>query len=339
MVVYYCSMPLNDAIIQPFRDNYYELTGEWSSGFICPITLKDTRCEELCVGHVLNQGIRQASRRTVLQRRDVDNYFGTTLEPDLIKYLNFPIMTPAEHMAKARRLTITLPSGERTEAFFAGPQASDRFMQVDLLDSSGKPIASPFVRSAAAQPGQYRDIQIEWTLTVHELALVGALIKSAYLTLFALVGYRYALDSVGSAVRRSLSTFFHNRAGRQNAGDYFDQFRGAVIVSLEGVLDTIPDTLEGGTLLFHYAEAGTGLLFGVSTLFRVNEITLIVTLPADMKYDAKHDFSFAALDYYQALLRDRAMRHSTHLVRFKSNQFDVESTAMEIRYASSPRGA
>ena len=329
-------MSLDDAITQRFRENYHALTGEWSTGFICPITLKDTPSKELCAGHVLNQGLRQASRRTVLQRRDVDNYFGTTLEPDLIKYLNFRVLTAAEHVAKSRSLTITLPSGERTEAFFAGPEASNRFMRVDLLDSSGKRIASPFVRSAAAQPGEYRDIQIEWTLTVHQLALVGALIKSAYLSLFALVGYRYALDSIGSAVRRSLSAFFDDRASRQSAGDYFDQFRGAVIVSLDGVLDTIPDTLEGATLLFHYAERGTGLLFGVSTIFRVNKITLIVTLPA--KYDTQHDFSFAALDYYQGLLRDRAMRHATHLVRFKNTQFDVESTPMDIRYASSPGG-
>src|SRR5688500_649833 len=98
--------------MKPFQEDYHALTGECPHGFICPITLKDTPYERVCAGHILNEGIRQASRRTIAQRKEIDNYLGTSIEPDLIRYLNFPVLTPAEHFAKTRTLTITFPSGE-----------------------------------------------------------------------------------------------------------------------------------------------------------------------------------------------------------------------------------
>lgn len=73
-----------------------------------------------------------------------------------------------------------------------------------------------------------------------------ALRKSAYLALFRLVGYRYGLDAVGSTVQLALAEFFRQHASWANAKDHFGRFHGAVIVSLGGILDTIPDTLEGG---------------------------------------------------------------------------------------------
>jgi hypothetical protein len=75
-----------------FRANYKELTRESASGLIYPITVKDTPFQELCAGHVLSKGLQKASRLTVPQRRDVDNFFGATVEADLVKYLNFPIL-------------------------------------------------------------------------------------------------------------------------------------------------------------------------------------------------------------------------------------------------------
>jgi hypothetical protein len=325
-----CRMSLDASTIKLFQDDYHALTGIWSNGFVCPITFKDTSSEELCTGHILNNGIRQASRRIVPQRRDVDNHFGRTLEADLVRYLNFPGLSAAEHLAQARRFTITFASGEQAEAFFASPKAGSRFRQVQILDSGGKAIASPYIKTEEPEAGQHYDIQIEWTLTVHDFALTGALIKAAYLALFRLVGYRYALDSIGNTVRISLAAFFNNGAGKDDSRDYFSQFQGAVIMSLDGALDAIPDTLEDGTMLFHFAEGNskTGILFGVSVLFRVNRVTLIVTLPAYTKYG----FSLVALEYYRALLKDRALRHAIHLARFKDNQFGLSPIPMDVRY-------
>lgn len=160
-----------------------------------------------------------------------------------------------------------------------------------------------------------------------------ALRKSAYLALFRLVGYRYGLDAVGSTVQLALAEFFRQHASWANAKDHFGRFHGAVIVSLGGILDTIPDTLEGGMMLMHYAEgtASTGILFAVSCLFRVNACTLIVTLPAYSKYVYGLDASV----YYRRLLADRAMKHSIHLTQFHGDWFEMGRTPLETQYVSS----
>jgi hypothetical protein len=325
-------MTFDAATTSQFRANYAALTGESAEGLICPITLQDTPFDELCAGHILNQGLRRTSRVTVPQRRDLDNYFGASIEADLVKYLNFPVLTSSEHLAQVKRFTIRLATGERVEAFFAGPEAEDRFKRVSILNADGKVIASPYIRSSNAEAGHYQNIEVEWTTTINDLAVVGALIKSTYLTLFRLVGYRYALDAIGSIVRRCLNDFFNDRATKLNARDYFSRFHGAVITSLKGFLNDAPDTLSGRTLLFHYVDGSRqNSLFAISCLFQINGCTLIVTLPASMDVC----YSLDALRHYEGLLRDRSMRHDIHFVTFTENKFEVSPKPMDLRYVES----
>lgn len=314
-----------------FRASYKELTREMPKGMICPITLRDTPFDKLCDGHILNKGLQQASRMTIPQARDVDNFFGFSIEADLVKYLNFPVLSSQEHFAKVKTLTIKLPTGRKVEGFFAGDEAAKRFARVDLKNSAGEIVASPYVRDNEII-GAYKDIAVEWVITVNDLALIGALIKSAYLSLFKLVGYRYALDPVGNIVRKSLANFFDDRATKNNARDYFARFQGAVITSLKGFLNESPDTLSGGTLLFHYDDGKRhDRLFAISTLFRINKATLIVTLPAVMDVD----YSIEALVKYERLLKDRSTRNDIHYATFAQEEFKVSPQPMSIEYESS----
>lgn len=249
----------------------------------------------------------------------------------MVKYLNFPVLSSQEHFAKVKTLTIKLPTGRKVEGFFAGDEAARRFGRVDLKNSDGEVVASPYIRDNEVI-GEFKDIDVEWVITVNDLALVGALVKSAYLTVFKLVGYRYALDPIGNLVRRSLAGFFNDRATKKSARDYFGRFQGAVITSLKGFLNESPDTLSGGTLLFHYDDGSRhDCLFAISTLFRINQATLIVTLPAVMDVD----YSIEALAKYERLLKDRSTRHDIHYVTFAQEKFEVSPQPLNIEYQSS----
>ena len=325
------TMKFDAATTARFNANYKEVTRKEPKGMICPITLRDIPFDELCDGHILNKGLQKASRATVPQPKDLDGHFGGTIEPDLVKYLNFPVLSSEEHLSKIKTLTIKLPTGERVEGFFAGDEAAVRFSRVDLKDSAGDIVASPYLRDNKIV-GDYKDIDVEWVITVNDLALVGALIKSAYLAVFRLVGYRYALDAVGNIVRRSLAGFFNDRATKDGARDYFARFQGAVITSLKGFLNESPDTLSGGTLLFHYDDGSRhDRLFAISTLFQINQATLIVTLPAVMDVD----YSIEALAKYERLLKDRSTRNDIHYVTFTQDKFEVSPQPMNIEYQSS----
>lgn len=124
-------MAINEATIAKHNENYKELTREAPKGMICPITLRDIPLEELCNGHILNEGLKEASRVTIPQPRDLDSHFGAAIEADLVKYLNFPVLSSEEHLSKVKTLTIKLPTGERLEGFFAGDEAARRFSRVD----------------------------------------------------------------------------------------------------------------------------------------------------------------------------------------------------------------
>jgi hypothetical protein len=323
-------MAINAHQLERLNADYRALTGKPVENFVCPVTLEDNPTVELCDGHILNRSIKKASRRAVVQRKDVDNYFGHTIEPDLVKYLNIPISTPHELMRKSRSISITIPSGEKVEVFFANEKAREKFQKVELLDADGNPIASPFLRSSALEAGRYNDLEVEWLITVSDSAMVGALIKSAYLALFEMLGYRYVLDAAGDKVRRALASFYKDQANARQAGQYFGDFAGCNLVGLNQDLRDMPDTLEDGTMMFHYAEGNlkTGVLLAITCLFRVNDQMLAVTLPSYQKYG----FYLVAYEYYQALLKDRHMKHNVYLGRFHNDRFEIQEPPMQLHY-------
>ncbi|MGH9931973.1 MAG: hypothetical protein ACREA9_22465 [Pyrinomonadaceae bacterium] len=320
-----------DKQIKRFREDYYRLTRISADGFICPITLQDVAVDRLCAGHILNDALGAASSHKVVQFADVDHYYGGTIEPDLINFLNFPVMSAEERLKKFKRFFIRLDD-ETYEVFSAGPEAAKKFPRVEIINSRGEVIDERYLRSAKIAPGHHPDVEAEFFLTVHDFALTGALLKSAYLAIFRMVGYHYGLDAVGSTVRRALAEFYFQRANRTEAKNYFRDYRAAVIVSLGGALDQLPDTLESGWMLAHYAEgtAKTGILFASSCLFRVNSVTLVVTVPAYWQ----SGYSLDAMSYYRKLLADRTMKHSIHLMQFQGDSFEIAQTPLEVQHVS-----
>jgi hypothetical protein len=317
--------------IARFREDYFQLTGVPPSGFVCPITLEDVAVERVCEGHILNDSLATASSKKVVQFADVDHYFGATIEPDLINFLNFPTISTEERLRRTKRFTVKL-DGETYEVFRAGSEAAKKFQRVDILDGDGKVIDQRYLKAARIAPGHHRQVEAEFFLTVHDFALTGALLKSAYLTIFKMVGYQYALDAVGSKVRRALAEFYLQKGNKARAKNYFRDFEGAIIISLGGLLDEIPDTLTGGNMLMHYAEGTvrSGILFAASCLFRVNSRTLVVTVPACWRPFESLD----ALSYYPKLLANRAMKHSIHLMEFRGDSFSISATPVDVKYTN-----
>jgi hypothetical protein len=321
-------MAINEDQLARLNADYTALTGKVVEGFVCPVTLQDDPHAELCDGHVLNEGIKKASRVTVIQRKDVDNYYGRTIEPDLVEMLNAPVSTPQELVRRARDLTITTPSGDKLQAFFGNSKARKRFQQVDLRNRDGTPFASPFLKAGELEARLYKGLEVEWTMTVTNSAVVGSFVKSSYLALFRMLGYRWVHSADGDKVRRALAAFYHNKASKEQSLDYFSEFSGSIAVVLSDAFDDVEDTLEGGSLLFHYAEGDriTGLLFAVTCLFRVNDRVVTVTLPCSQR----EGYYFVAIRHYQAFLNNRSMPHSVYFGRYYNEHFEISTTPLRL---------
>ena len=137
-------MSLDAEQLHRSNKSYPGLTGKRVKHFVCPIILRDDPELELCNGHILNAAIKTASRSTVIQYKDVDGYFGQTIEPDLIKWLNLPVTSPEELIQRAKELRVTGPTGEKMDAFWANDTAHERFQQIELYRPDGTTFSVPF---------------------------------------------------------------------------------------------------------------------------------------------------------------------------------------------------
>ena len=172
-------MPFSEEQLRILNADFTAVTGNPVSRFFCPITLRDDLDAVLCDGHILNKSIKTAARKTIVQRQDVDNYYGETIEPDLVAFLNVPEASPQELIARGRSLTVTMPSGEKVSAFFARRKARPKFPRIDLLDpATGQKIVSPYLRNERIEPKPHKGLQVEWLMGFTDSALLGSMLKS-----------------------------------------------------------------------------------------------------------------------------------------------------------------
>jgi hypothetical protein len=86
---------------------------------------------------------------------------------------------------------------------------------------------------------------------VNDLARVGALIKSDYLTIFKLVGYRYALDAVTSNVKHGMVVFASPECAVSKYAMKWENFFSAGSIDHQrrpaGIIDSNPDRREQNT--------------------------------------------------------------------------------------------
>jgi hypothetical protein len=327
-------MAYNEEQLRRLNADYTAVTGKPVQRLVCPITLMDEPGTALCDGHILNASIKTAARKTVVQRLDVDNHFGTTLEPELVSFLNTPVSTFQQLISKSKSLTVTLPSGEKAEAFLAGPKARAKFPQIDLLDKSGTTIASPFLRTRPLEPKLHKGLQIEWLMLFTDSALLGAMLKTAYLALFRLLGYRAVLSRSADCLRQALASFYNDKAGKEQSLAYFSKFTGAVNVFLSEGAQPIRNTLDDNSLLFHYQPGGVdkNRLFAISCLFRVNGRTIIVMVPQCLDGESFE----AAYPYYKAVLNDKSVPQDIHHACFTDGKLTIETGPLPIKFAPPP---
>lgn len=324
-------MAITQDHLQRANAQYTQLTGEPVKHFVCPITLRDDPTAELCGGHILNDAIQKASRATVIQYKDVDNHFGTTIEPELVNWLNLPVSTPEELIGRAKSLKIMGPCGEEMEAFWGSPKSRERFQQIELYKPDGSTFSTPFLRHHKLEPRRYNQMPIEWVMAVNTPSVDAAFVKAAYLAMFRMFGYQWVRTPEGDKVRRHLAQFFTSGGRKQDAATCFADFRESNWVVVNGMMDKTKDTLEGGSLLFHFAEGRSrdGLMFGVSCLFHINNIMAVVTLPCHNR-DGHY---FVAFDYYQKFLRDHAFPHNIYFGRFTGDQIEIDEEPLRMYVA------
>lgn len=206
--------------LEQMRADYESVSGRSWRFFYCPILHRDEETE-LCAGHVINQALEDADRSWTIQRKDVDNHYGTLFEGDFLA-LEQKVDLQVDEILTDRKL-----SRQFNPQIVIDGQAVDHYRPQGVVPKqhSDLYVESPDgpVRLALKMPPDELEESFDerWEVVFGKdvrLAALVSLLKSAHLTLFHMLGYRYALSSGGYFLGKEiLGDFFLNTKGVKRA--------------------------------------------------------------------------------------------------------------------------
>ena len=254
--------------LDSYRRDYEGITGHPFNHFFCPILAVDEPIEEphkLIMGHIINKAFEGASRAWVVQRSDVDNFYGTNFEADfeVLQYRdNCSRLGVLADKNLSRKLRPKLLLNDEPVSYTSHSSASgDRFVGVELDDETD----APTIKVKMSQQEFVKVTNEHWEIDINKdirVAAVVSLIKAAHLTLFHLAGYRYALSAAGYYVGRgTLGHFYRAHAGRTKEEllieslKYFRKY-GHMVRELRIVENSYQGTVSDRKLLVCHTNSG-----------------------------------------------------------------------------------
>ena len=199
--------------LSALKRDYESVTGGSWNHFYCPVLYRDDDTE-LCRAHVVNKGFREADRSWTVQRKDVDNYYGTLFEADFLALERIGELLVEEaltdrNVARQFRPELVL-DGEVQDYYFQPDRLSvpETHTRLDYyVNDQIVPLVLKLSPDEMEQSAEKR-----WQIIVEKdvrLAALASLLKAAHLTLFHRLGYQYALSSGGRYLgRQALGEFF-----------------------------------------------------------------------------------------------------------------------------------
>ena len=247
--------------LDKLRTDFEQTQGQPFEHFFCPILFRDENIE-LCKAHIVNQAFSDSSPIWTVQRKDVDGFYGSNFEADFmaIQYNLEQSLGDAitnKKLSQLLRPEILL-DGKAVDFFIARGEVPKDFTRMEF-DNNGE--ISHFALKMKPEDVQSASNRV-WELSVSKdvrLAAFVSLIKSAHLTLFEMLGYRYALSVGGRHIGRDiLGEFYLKNKDKprseviRNANSFFREFEHMV-----RPIQTIDIALEG-TITDRYVFACLG---------------------------------------------------------------------------------
>jgi len=204
--------------LEELRANFASLTGAPFKHFFCPVLFVDEDVA-LCKGHVVNQAFPNSTRRWTVQREDVDSFYGSHFEADFQALLYREGGTPAsvlfdKKLSRSFDVSITA-DGEPVDYYLTKGDIPKRFTGFKFHKDNGDSVLLGLKMdptSALEKADRQWEMQVSKDIRIPALV---SLIKAGYLTLFSMLGYRYALSVDGLLVgSHVLGQFFKRNIGK-----------------------------------------------------------------------------------------------------------------------------
>lgn len=319
--------------LDKLQNNYSQTAGHSFSHFFCPILFRDDETE-LCKAHIVNSAFPNSSRAWTIQRRDVDNFYGSNFESEFIsmqyKYDWHPseVLTDSK-LSKRFKPTITVDN-EPVDYFISQGEIPKEFTRLQV-EANGN-----FVELGLKMlPNDFLSkVDQQWEFEISKdirVAAMVSLLKMAHLTLFELLGYQYALSSGGYFVGRHILGEFFNQnhlLGKnkivENALGFFREFAHMVRpvqafeIPLEG---TIADRL------FLLCKRENNSYCALIVFIKIMDSLHAVMIPIFDHPDSVNRFI--------GFLKNKAELIEVSFCRFQENHWELDKTAQTMSWPKS----
>jgi hypothetical protein len=312
------------ARISELQADYSVNTGKRFEHFFCPILFSDADTT-LCKGHIVNEAFRDSARAWVVQRSDVDNFFGSRFEADFT-VLQTARGTHAAEVLTNKKLRRDLEpkivvDGKEVGFFLSREEVPEHFTKL-IIEGDIKATLGLKMNRATAIAAQESNWEVEFSKDLRLPALV-SLIKAAYLTNFSLFGYRYVLSAAGHFVgRHILGEFFlqnHSKSKdevRKSAAKFFREF-GHIVRPVSSNTIGLRGTITDRTVIVCWASSG--FPWATIVFVRTGYLLHAVMLPVSDHLDSLPTF----LDFMSNRNESIATRVARYIQRGEGNFWEL----------------
>jgi hypothetical protein len=317
-----------NAKLAELNADFEVVTGGRFQYFYCPVLY----CDEgvpLCQAHIVNRAFPDACRRWTIQRKDVDNFFGSAFESAFVALrlrdrARTPDLLVDKRAAESLHPKLFL-DGRPVEHYIPTGPVPPQFspFTVDGPDGPAR-LALKMEADAtlAAAQGKW-EIRIERDL---RLPAVVSLLKGPHLTLFDMLGYHYAVSAGGAFLGRTvLGTFFsqHSRARRseltQHAQRHFAEF-AHMVRPVRGGLEDAEGTAADRRLFI--CMRGTEIRWAFLVIVRTGDAVHSVLVPTFE--------SPVAIDVFLKFVRNQDEHVEARLAKFEGDRWLVSTTTTPL---------
>ena len=274
----------------------YEAAAERSwEHFFCPILYRDEETE-LCRAHVINEGFKDADRSWTIQRKDVDNFYGSLFEADFLamERVDSPLIEEAlTDRNVSRQFPPEIVVDEEVVEHYYAPDLENVPLSYTTLEFHINDNVVPMALKLSPEEVE-KSLDGRWQVRVEKDIRIPALVsllKAAHLTLFRRLGYKYALSAAGYHLGREVLGGFYlkvrgleRNAALETAEKHFRPYASAV-----RPITLPPRDFQGTSTDGLFLACGTDLPpWGLMVLIRFSGQLHSVIVPtlADEKYAA-----------------------------------------------------
>ena len=194
--------PSLETLFTRYEADLLRLRPNAKTGFVCPICLKsfartENLAEDVAIEHIVPDAL--AGRVTTLTCRQCNNIAGTKLDSHLVRRVQVegrkkPILAGAEFCGTTFRVKVHLPESADDAIKIYGIQKQSHPREIDKFGE---------LLSEGVWDGQ--ELKLDLELGYQPVRSRAALVRSAYLLMFRIFGYRYVFDRSAAVIRKSIT--------------------------------------------------------------------------------------------------------------------------------------